>query len=325
MIHVSVGTAGVLGLAEVPMAAAPTTAYLMLGGRCAMNCGFCAQARDSTASEIALSRVLWPEYPLEEVCQRLRDVVSSGEIHRCCIQVTTSHDSFPQTLAAVRQLREAVPVPINVAVLPADLHQAAALIEAGVERIGWGLDAASEPVFREVKGKHWRRMLDMIERMAARYPGRASIHLVVGLGETERELVSRVIWARDLGIGVGLFAFTPIRGTALEGRPPPSLGRYRRMQAASWLVLNEAARITDFEFGDSAEGPESLIGIRLSHWRERLAQGSAFRTLGCPDCNRPYYNERPGGVMYNYPRPLSAGEMRQAIMDLGIGESPDGT
>ena len=25
-----------------------------------------------------------------------------------------------------------------------------------------------------------------------------------------------------------------------------------------------------------------------------LGNGDAFRTSGCPDCNRPYYNERPG-------------------------------
>ncbi len=37
-IRVSIGTAGVLGLAQVPMVVAPTTAYLMLGERCVMNC-----------------------------------------------------------------------------------------------------------------------------------------------------------------------------------------------------------------------------------------------------------------------------------------------
>ena len=42
--------------------------------------------------------------------------------------------------------------------------------------------------------------------------------------------------------------------------------------------------------------------------RALIADGRPFQTPGCPGCNRPYYNERPGGPMYNYPHPLSAGK-----------------
>ena len=38
-----------------------------------------------------------------------------------------------------------------------------------------------------------------------------------------------------------------------------------------------------------------------------------FETSGCPGCNRPYYNERPGGMLYNYPRPLTAAEAAREI------------
>jgi biotin synthase len=48
------------------------------------------------------------------------------------------------------------------------------------------------------------------------------------------------------------------------------------------------------------------------------ATGEPFQTSGCPDCNRPYYNERPGGVMYNYPRPLVAAEALRAIEEMEI-------
>ncbi|HDI74230.1 MAG TPA: hypothetical protein ENF57_04430 [Candidatus Korarchaeota archaeon] len=27
----------------------------------------------------------------------------------------------------------------------------------------------------------------------------------------------------------------------------------------------------------------------------------AFLTSGCPSCNRPFYNERPRGPIYNFP------------------------
>ena len=82
MIRVSIGTAGVLGLVRVPMAVAPTTAYLMLGGQCVMNCAFCAQARESRSNGNALSRVTWPEFPLDRVCSRLKRAERQGTIQR---------------------------------------------------------------------------------------------------------------------------------------------------------------------------------------------------------------------------------------------------
>jgi len=46
--------------------------------------------------------------------------------------------------------------------------------------------------------------------------------------------------------------------------------------------------------------------------------GEPFQTCGCPDCNRPFYNERPGGVMYNYPRPLTPVEARRAMAEMEL-------
>jgi biotin synthase len=134
------------------------------------------------------------------------------------------------------------------------------------------------------------------------------VHLIVGLGETEREMVERVQWARDLGLEVGLFAFTPVRGTHLADRPPPSLATYRRMQAARWLIVHDRTRIEDIAF-DSRERLVCL-GAPLP------GDGEAFRTSGCPHCNRPFYNEQPSGPLYNYPRPLTAGEAGRAIMEM---------
>jgi biotin synthase-related radical SAM superfamily protein len=51
---------------------------------------------------------------------------------------------------------------------------------------------------------------------------------------------------------------------------------------------------------------------------EILADGVAFQTSGCPDCNRPFYNERPGGPMYNYPEPLTSQQIKAAIEELSV-------
>ena len=75
----------------------------------------------------------------------------------------------------------------------------------------------------------------------------------------------------------------------------------------------------DFSFDERG----TLAGICLAGGRTQdgshyLADGDAFRTPGCPDCNRPFYNEHPGGPMYNYPRPLTLAETCQAISEVAV-------
>ena len=312
-VNVSIGTAAVLGLADIPMAVAPTTAYLMLGGRCLMNCAFCAQARESQASALNLSRVTWPGYDLDTVVERLAEATARGDIRRACLQVTVSGDAFARSLAILEAVRAVAEVPFDVAILPHDLDQVRQLLDAGADHIGFGLDAACERVFRRVKGGDWARSLGLIEDTARAFPGRGAVHLIAGLGETEREMVARVQWAHDLGLTVGLFAFTPVRGTHLAGQPPPPLAVYRRMQAARWLIAHDLASMEDMDF----DAEERLVALGAS----LPASGEPFRTSGCPDCNRPFYNEQPAGPLYNYPRPLTAGEAARAVQEMEM-ETP---
>ena len=116
----------------------------------------------------------------------------------------------------------------------------------------------------------------------------------------------------DGGVTVGLFAFTPVRGTGMAHLPPPPLAVYRRMQAARHLVAHDLARAGDFTFSPDGR----LIDFGQTDLPHLLSGGAAFQTSGCPDCNRPYYNERPTGPMYNYPRPLSEAEIQRALTAL---------
>jgi len=317
-INVSIGTAVVLGLTEAAMTVAPTTAYLMLGGRCSMACAFCAQARNSQAGALNLSRVTWPEFPQAETIDRLAQAVERGAIRRCCLQATAGQGYFEQTLAVVKAVKAATDVPLDVAILPPTLGHVAELIAAGVDHVGFGLDAASEAVFRRVKGSNWTRSLALIQESARHYPGRVAVHLIVGLGETEQQMVETVQRFHDWGVIVGLFAFTPVRGTEMENQPPPPLAVYRRMQVAHYLITHDLARAGDFAFSLSGR----LNNFGSADLKSLLADGAAFQTSGCPDCNRPYYNERPAGAMYNYARPLSGDEIRQvmAMLNDSLGE-----
>lgn len=311
VVGVSTGTAGVVGLHPIHQTDAPTTAYLMVGERCSYDCAFCAQARHSAARAHFLSRIAWPPYPWEETLRAIQHSFVQGDIVRCCLQVTASPGHLTQALALVRELHSHSSIPLCVSIIASDLDDVQALLEQGAERVSLALDAACERVYRGAKGDDWSRQLALLRAAAERFPGRIATHLIAGLGETEHEMVAAMQDMVDLHVTIGLFAFTPVAGTMWEDRPPPEMPSYRRIQAARHLLVTGACRAADFRF--SPTGQIISYGLQPAQLRELLGDGRAFQTAGCPGCNRPYYNERPGKDMYNYPRRLSASEVEAAI------------
>lgn len=312
--RVSSGSAAVLGLRPLAMDAAPTTAYLMVGERCRRNCAFCAQARDSTAPLEALSRVMWPAFDARDVANAVARAHERGAVGRACFQVTAGNGALEAVAEGVRALAATSAVPICVSALPRDLDGVGELLGLGAERVTIALDAVTPALYRRVKGGSWLRTWDLLMAAAERYPGHVGTHVIAGLGETEKEMVTIVQRLADAGITIGLFAFTPVPGTAMADERPPSLEGYRRVQAARWLIAQGTARAD--RFGFDASGRIASYGLDVASLRDTLAGGEAFRTAGCPGCNRPYYNERPGGPMYNYPRALTPDEAEREVAAL---------
>ncbi len=308
MIKVSSGTLSVLGLLDAGLDAPPTTAYLMVGGRCRRDCAFCTQARNSKASATALSRVNWPSWDEEQVLAAVKQAHATGRIERCCLQVTVN----PGYLERVKEIAARIggQVALGASVV-ANADQTGELLRAGLERVGLSLDAANEEACRRVKRGNLAEALAVIEEAAGRFPGRIATHLIVGLGETEEEMVRMIGRLYGWGVTVALFAFTPIAGTAMEHEPPPPLDRYRRIQVAHHLIANNLATVGQFAF--SAQGRIISFGLPDGELRAFLSDGKAFETSGCPGCNRPYYNEPPSGPLYNYPRSLTPNETWWAI------------
>ncbi|MDX9952551.1 MAG: radical SAM protein [Anaerolineae bacterium] len=304
-IRLSTGSAVALGLAQAQMEAAPTTLYAMVGEACLGACRFCAQARDSHADRKFLSRIAWPAYPLADV---LAALTGDHHLRRICFQTLLTPDLLPTLLEMIAVIHAVSPLPISVCMNPVSRESLQQLKSAGVERVGVGLDCATESLFEEIKpGFSWERTHRFLEDVAAVF-GRSSIHLIVGLGESDEELLQKVQASHDHGHTVAFFAFTPLRGARLQLTPPP-IERYRALQLARRLIITGKMRVEALRFEAGrlvglAVAPESLAAT--------LASGAAFCTSGCPDCNRPLYNERPGGVMYNFPRPLTEDEKRAA-------------
>ncbi|QDR82584.1 radical SAM protein [Sporomusa termitida] len=310
----SAGTACVVGKKHVRTDVLPTTAYIMLGAKCRHNCRFCAQARSSAARADLLSRVTWPELDGTEAVQAISAAFQAGNLKRACLQVVHSEASWPTSVRAVEALAQASDIPVCVASAIDTVEQARELVSRGAERICIALDAATPAIFHQVKDGHWQRRWELLHQVAAELPGRASTHLIVGLGETEEEMIKTIEQCVNKGIAVGLFAFTPVRGTAWAERRPPAIGQYRRVQIAHFL-LQSGCSPDVFRY---RQGTLTGINLPLGELKQLLSAGTAFETSGCPDCNRPYYNERPGGSMYNYPRRLSRTEAEQAMKESGI-------
>lgn len=313
MIKCSAGTAKVLGLRDIKTDALPTTAYLMTGERCSHDCSFCPQAQNSSSRADMLARVTWPGYEQDEVLAGVAQAFAVDKLKRACLQVVNSPDALRETTQFLRELHSRSAVPVCVSCAVGTLEAVGELLNQGADHVSIALDAACERVFTSHKGGSWAQKRTLLEKAARSFPGRIATHLIVGLGETEKEMLSTVQEMLDLGVTVALFAFTPVRGTRLENLAPPALDQYRRIQAARYLMLKGLTRMEQMEFSS-----EKLtgFGVDRERWQALLAHGEAFRTSGCPDCNRPYYNEKPGGVTYNYPVPLTPEQARQALVDL---------
>jgi len=324
-IRVSIGSAMVLGLLRGKLDAKPTTIYLLTcrNEKCSANCGFCPQARDSKGRADMLSRVTWPTFMTRKVVDGIERTVGGGAIKRVCIQSLNYPEVFDEVLLLVREIKSRVTVPISVSCQPLNPEKMRTLAYAGVNRISIALDAATEKIFDRVKGQNiggpyrWERQREALNEAVKVFgEGSVSTHLIVGLGETEKEICQTIQWCVDSGVYPGLFAFTPIPGTALEDNPQPSLSSYRRAQVAHWLLNHRKTRFEKMAF--DSNNCITNFGISKERLLEVIDTGEPFLTSGCPGCNRPYYNERPGGPLYNYPRQLRPEEIEKAKRILGF-------
>ena len=325
-IRVSIGSAIHLGLAKGAMDAAPTCVYLLshISGKCVANCAFCAQARESSSRADMLSRVTWPPFRTDKVIEALAATHRKLELCRVCIQTVNYPSVFQETLATVRAIRNSASIPVSVSCMPFSRREMEELYEAGVERLGIPLDAATEELFDRIKGSsasgpyrwshHLRALAEAVEVFGR---GRVSTHLMVGLGEKDSDLLRTVQAMKNGGVYPALFAFTPVPGSRLQRIQQPDIRRYRRIQLAHSLIMEDVSTVEAMLFGSNGELVS--FGIGDEELRRLAVTCRPFMTSGCPGCNRPYYNERPGGKIYNYPVQPDTG-VTERILNEALGE-----
>ena len=284
---------------------------------CYANCTYCGLARERPGlpEDNSFIRVSWPLYPTDLVAEKIAAKEAQSRVGRVCVAQVQDHRAYTDLVDMIQRVHCAAPaVPISALVSATTLNEDRLfkIKEAGADIIGVGLDAASEEVFYQARGKgtkgphdwkyHWK-----IVRTARRIygPMKVNCHIIVGLGETDRDLVELFYQLKSEQIAGYLFSFHPEPGTVLQDTPQASIHRLRRIQLVKYLVESqdlprEAIQFDDRGMINSLEAPETMVEVSVG-------SGLPFMTNGCPDregalaCNRPYGSYRPGEEYRDYP------------------------
>lgn len=288
-LKLSYATAIALGLKKGKLKFDMPTAYLMLGEKCIFNCSFCAQAREAKSDKDYLSRIKWPEYSLNEFIESIN---TNNPFKRICIQVVNSYNYFEELKNFLNEIKN-IEVLKAVSLRPKDIEEVNEIFKYNIDNLGISIDVASEKLYSEIRGGSFNSLFNILIEASKKYPKKITTHIIVGLGENDEELIKLMLKMKKYDILVSLFSFTPVKGTKLENRKPPSIERYRKIQFAREIIEKYDVNIEDFKFyeGKLIKLPDVNINIE-----------EAIKTSGCSYCTRPYYNEKPNKVLYNIPQ-----------------------
>lgn len=308
LLRASIGTLAVLGLINVRLRERPHTAYLLQYSPdgCRAGCLFCLQSRrlHGIRGGHYLGRVSWPVIDLDDLASAWKSVFK-----RVCLQTVIKPGFASETLQIISKLRSFEPnLPFSLAVTPVTTSFLSSVKELGVDSLGIGLDVASQNLFEEVgKPYSWSTYWRFIEKSLNIFGrGNVYVHLVVGLGESLRDVVNVIRKALNMGAKVALFNYVDY-----TGRSPVSVSYYRLVQIARYLLENGLDPDHYIDYRALKVSKDTPIDIR-----------PAFLTSGCPDCNRPFYNESPRGPLYNVPSENLLAEyeerLRVELAEIGV-------
>ena len=284
---------------------------------CRGNCSYCGlqKSRSGQFQEKSFIRVAWPAYQLEtilEETQRHKD-----RLHRICISMVTHPRALEDTLVLTHRFSEAVGLPVSILMNPTSLKSGdiGKLKRGGAQMAAVALDLANEELFDQHRGKgvggphRFNHYWDFLTAAAEIFgKNKAGCHLIVGLGETEKEMIHRIQQVRDLGARTHLFSFYPEKESQLAGKAPCPVDQFRRVQLARFLIDSDLSRADQMVFDD--KGRVVSYGLKDREVETWINSGRPFMTSGCPGgemesaCNRPYGDGPPRDIR-SFPFPLS--------------------
>ncbi|HHT9139738.1 MAG TPA: radical SAM protein [Candidatus Tripitaka californicus] len=277
---------------------------------CKASCAYCGLARTRPTGEDSFIRVDWPVLETRETIQRIARY--RDNIRRVCISTVFHPSAVEDTVSIAREIINSANAPLSVLITPGifgrgEMERLRAL---GVDTLGIGLDAASKRVFHRTRAGgvdgplSWEVYLAALNEASEIFgPGKVSCHIIVGIGETDRELSNIFFHIKSLKAMIHLFSFYPEPHSLMARSRRPSLKRFRRIQFLSYLVEKDIITPKALEFGDKG----NLKQIRSLSVTEAINGGRPFLTGGCPGsegdiaCNRPFGSYRPGEPFRDFP------------------------
>lgn len=194
---------------------------------CRSDCGYCGLARSRAGDyeDKSFIRVEWPLVSTDELVDRLARL--ENRMTRLCISMVTHGHAYRDTLEITRRIRRRVATPLSLLVAPPTLNEERLreLKDAGADMIGIGLDAVTEDLFRAIRSDvprgrlSWSNYWQIVELARDIYgPWKVNCHTLVGLGESDRDLMEIFERLLDRQIFSLPLPFQP-RARLADGRP----------------------------------------------------------------------------------------------------------
>jgi biotin synthase len=289
---------------------------------CRANCAYCGLARhreaDRDYADRNFIRVDWPAVPVAEIVERVARDGEHSPFHRMCISMITHPRSDEDTVSVLEAWTSRIDpatIPVSILSNPTTMERAdvARLRDLGADIFTVALDAATPAIFDRTRGKgvrsphrwekYWEVLLDARDVFG---PQKFGAHIIVGMGETEQELLALVQQLVDLGGHSHLFSFFPEQGSLMDHLPATPRDQWRRVQLARYLIDYAGVRVEQMTF--DAEGRVTGYGLSDAEVERVVGEGVAFRTSGCPGkfrdevsaCDRPYGDSPPSNIA-SYP------------------------
>lgn len=297
---------------------------------CRANCAYCGLARHREGqrdyADRNFIRVDWPAVPYDDVLDIVASGGDGGRFHRMCISMITHPNSDADTRVVLRRWTERIRhLPVSILSNPTTMTRldVQELKDLGAEIFTVALDAANPEIFDRTRGRgvqsphSWAKYWEILHAAAEIFgPKRFGAHLIVGMGETEHDVLTQVQALRDLGGHSHMFAFFPEKGSLMDHLPAVPRPQWRRVQLARYLIDYGERRLEQMRFDESGRLVD--YGVPRAELEAVIAAGVAFRTSGCPGkeaddvsaCDRPYGDSPPRDIA-SYPFAPNGHDLRR--------------
>jgi biotin synthase len=289
---------------------------------CRANCAYCGLARhregERDYADRNFIRVDWPAVPMAQVVDIVARDAAASPFHRMCISMITHPQSDADTVSVLRQWTARIDpatIPVSILSNPTTMDRADVerLKDLGADIFTVALDAATPEIFERTRGKgvqsphSWRKYWEILMHARDVFgPQKFGAHIIVGMGETERDVLALVQQLVDLGGHSHMFCFFPEKGSLMDHLPATPRDQWRRVQLARYLIDYRGVRVEQMTF--DGDGRVADYGIPPAELDAIIDAGTAFRTSGCPGkfaedvsaCDRPYGDSPPSNIA-SYP------------------------